>query len=208
MFISTSEYSVLESQLKQTFDACDETKKATLYVMQRESGFLFLALNKKYVEVRCNLTGRKVKKKFWNDETKEVAKKLLAQHHISKTGMYVMYFIIFGLLGAMVYSVYDGAQSNNKYKASFTSKTRIEKSKLLNQLGEGDLIKTGSFVYKIKRINKKQVVLYRGNKAVNPYGPIKEGQQYNTKEPIKINTELFWKQNAVNNELIMQILNK
>jgi hypothetical protein len=51
MLINVREYSVLEAPINQSFDGCKENSKATLYVMQRDTGFMFIPVKKKYAEV-------------------------------------------------------------------------------------------------------------------------------------------------------------
>ncbi len=222
MFISSSEYDVLETPINQTFERCKEGN-ATLYVMQRDSGFLFLlTLRKKYAEVRCNLTGKKIPKRKWNDQTKATATALLAQHKISKTGWCILYFLLAGLITFMTYVVYSEIESSNRYNATFVSKTDSEKNILLSKLGKGDLIKTTNFVYKIKSISKAHITLVKSSvvnspngEYVDPYILIDESKHaFNSESQISINPSAFWKHHMINRkseyggELIIQILNK
>ncbi len=62
MFISTKEYDALQQPITQTFKGCKDNSNATLFVMQRDTEFLFIPIKKKYAEVRCNLTGKKIPK--------------------------------------------------------------------------------------------------------------------------------------------------
>ena len=95
MFISAQEYDVLKVPIQQTFTGCKENSNATLFVRQRDTGVFLLTVKKKYTQVRCNLTGRVIKKRKWNEQTKAAAKELLAQHKVSKTGWYVLLFFLF-----------------------------------------------------------------------------------------------------------------
>ena len=222
MFISTQEYDVLQQPITQKFDKCKDNSDATLYVMQRDTGFLFIPIKKKYAEVRCNLTGKKIPKRKWNEQTKTAAKDLLAQHKISKTGWYILLFILFLTVGGFLYSIFSIVMSSPKFNNNFALKTAAEKNILLAKLGEGDLIKTTAFVYKIKSISKEQITVIKSSVANSAngehsdlYSPIDESKlKFNPAAPININPSAFWQQQTINpkseygGELIMQILDK
>ena len=217
MFVNVQEYAVLEKSINQNFDGCKENSNATLYVMQRDVRFLFMPVKKKYAEVRCNLTGKKIPKRKWNDQTKTAAKDLLAQHKISKTGWYILLFLLFAILSWFPYAIY-----NETINKPFNLKTATEKNLLLSELGEGDLIKTADFVYKIKSISKGHITVIKSSVAnspngeyVDPFIPIDESKHhFNSASEISINPKAFWQHHTVNQnsvfggELIYNILNK
>ncbi len=217
MFINVREYDVLQKPINQSFDGCKDNSKATLYVMQRDTGFLFIPIKKKYAEVRCDLTGRKIRKRKWNAQTKTAAKDLLAQHKVSKTGWYILLLILFGTVGMFLYSIYSIIMPS----PHFGLKTAAEKTVLLSKLGEGDLIKTTDFVYKIKSISKEHITVIKSSVAnspngeyVDPYIPIDESKHsFNSASEISINPNAFWERQTVQNgesvgELIFNILDK
>lgn len=222
MLINVQEYSVLEAPIHQSFDGCKENSSATLYVMQRDTGFLLLTVRKKYTEVRCNLTGRKIRKRKWNDQTKATAKELLTQHKISKTGWYIFLFLVLSVFTLLFYVIYSEFESSNRYNAAFSSKTDSEKNRLLSKLGEGDLIKTTDFLYKITNISKRNITVIKSSvanaqngKYSDPYSPINESKHsFNSKSQISVNPNAFWKYHTISQngeyggELIFQILNK
>jgi len=222
MIISTKEYDVLQQPIDQIFKGCKDNSNATLFVMQRDTRFLFIPIKKKYTEVRCNLTGKKIPKRKWNEQTKKAAKDLLAQHKVSKTGWYILMLILFITIGGFLYSIYSIVMSSPKFNNNFALKTATEKNILLAKLGEGDLIKTTDYVYKIQHISKKQVTVIKSTvansangKYSDPYSPIDESKlNFNKTTPININPSAFWEHQTINpkseygGELIMQILNK
>ena len=221
MFINVQEYSVLEKLISQTFDRCKENSKATLYVMQRDTGFLFIPVKKKYAEVRCNLTGRKIPKRKWDAQTKSAAKELLAQHKVSKTGLYILYFLLLFTVGMFLYSIFSIIMSSPRFNTTFGLKTATEKNILLSKLGKGDLIKTTNFVYKIKSISKEHITVVKSSvpnspngEYVDPYSPIDESKHsFNSESQISINPNAFWQRQTVQNgesvgELIFNILDK
>ena len=222
MFISTKEYDVLQQPITQIFKGCKDNSNATLFVMQRDTGFLFIPIEKKYAEVRCNLTGKKIPKRKWNEQTKKAAKDLLAQHKVSKTGWYILLFILFITVGGFLYSIYSIVMSSPKFNDNFALKTAAEKNILLAKLGEGDLIKTINYVYKIKSISKEKITVIKNavpnatnGEHSNPYSPIDESKlNFNKSAPININPSAFWEHQTINpkseygGEIIMQILDK
>jgi len=221
MFVSVQEYNVLETPIHQSFDGCKENSKATLYVMQRDTSFLFIPVKKKYVEVRCDLTGKKIGKRKWNAQTKTAAKELLAQHKVSKTGWYILLFLLLSTVGMFLYSIFSILMSSPRFNTTFGLKTATEKNILLSKLGEGDLIKTTNFVYKIKSISKEHITVVKSSVAnspngeyVDPYIPIDESKHsFNSASEISINPSAFWQRQTVQNgesvgELIFNILDK
>ncbi len=220
MFVSVQEYSVLETPIHQIFNVCKEGS-ATLFVRQRDVRFFFLPVRKKYAEVRCNLTGKKIRKRKWNAQTKSAAKELLAQHKVSKTGLYILYFLVLFTVGMFLYSIFSILMSSPKFNTTFGLKTATEKNILLSKLGEGDLIKTTNFVYKIKSISKEHITVVKSSVAnstngeyVDPYSPINESKHsFNSASEISINPSAFWERQTVQNgesagELIFNILDK
>jgi hypothetical protein len=222
MLINVREYSVLEAPINQSFDGCKENSKATLYVMQRDTGFMFIPVKKKYAEVRCDLTGKKIRKRKWNDQTKTAVKDLLAQHKVSKTGWYILLFLLLSTVGMFLYSIFSIIMSSPRFNTTFGLKTATEKTELLSKLGEGDLIKTTDFVYKITSISKDHITVIKSSVAnasngeyVDPYSPIDENKHsFNSESEININPNAFWQQHSVNpnsdygGELIFNILDK
>ncbi|GEM_PF-6460598 len=222
MFINVQEYDVLQTPINQIFEGCKEISKATLYVMQRDTSFLFIPVKKKYAEVRCDLTGKKIQKRKWNEQTKTAAKELLAQHKVSKTGWYILLFLALSAVGMFLYAIFSIIMSSPRFNTTFALKTATEKNILLSKLGEGDLIKTTDFVYKIKSISKEHITVVKSSVAnspngeyVDPYNPIDESKHsFNSKSEISINPNAFWQQHSVNpnseygGELIFNILDK
>jgi len=222
MFISVQEYDVLQKPITQTFDGCKDKSKATLYVTQRDTGFLFIPVKKKYAEVRCDITGKKNRKRKWNEQTKTAAKDLLAQHKVSKTGWYILLFLVLSTVGMFLYSIFSIIMSSPRFNTTFSLKTADEKNILLSKLGEGDFIKTTDFVYKIKNISKEHITVIKSSVAnasngeyVDPSSPIDESKHsFDSESQIIINPNAFWKQHTINpkseygGELIMQILDK
>jgi len=222
MFINVQEYDVLQKPINQSFNGCKENSKATLYVMQRDTGFLFIPVKKKYVEVRCDLTGKKIGKRKWNDQTKTAAKDLLAQHKVSKIGWYILLFLVLSTVGMFLYSIFSILMSSPRFNTTFGLKTATEKTVLLSKLGEGDLIKTTDFVYKIKSISKDHITVIKSSVAnapngeyVDPYSSIDESKHtFNSESQINIDPNAFWKHQSVNlnseygGELIFNILDK
>jgi len=222
MLINIQEYSVLEAPINQIFDGCKEKSKATLYVMQRDVKFFFMPVRKKYAEVRCNLTGKKIPKRKWNAQTKTAAKDLLAQHKISKIGLYILYFLLLSTVGMFLYSIFYIIMSSPRFNTTFGLKTATEKNILLSKLGKGDLLKTTDYVYKIQHISKEQITVIKSSVSnspngeySDPYSPIDESKHsFNSESQISINPSAFWQRQTINpnseygGELIMQILNK
>jgi len=113
MFITKSEYDVLKTSINQTFNDCKENSTATLYVKQKDVTS-FITIEKKYAEVRCDLTGKIIKKRKWNNETKAAAISLLAQHKISKKGWYILMLIMMIPVSGLIYTMYDMVSSSNR----------------------------------------------------------------------------------------------
>jgi len=211
MFITRSEYDVLKKPINQTFKSCKENSSATLYVRQRDVQS-FITIEKKYAQVRCDLTGKIIKKRKWNEETKAAAVALLATHKTSKKGWYILMLVMAIPVSVLVYTIYDMVSSSNNYKDSYISKTYDEKNRLLLELEKGDYVKTYDFVYKIEAIDKNHITFLKGNKPVkNAFTPIDENQTFKG-NPIKIKKANFYNQPMIDNNdrrsIICEILNK
>jgi len=213
MYAGSSEYDVLSIPINQTFKSCKENSNATLYVKQRDTGMLFLiTLSRKYAQVRCNLTGKIIKKSKWNDETKAAAVSLLAEHKISKTGWYIFGLVMMIPISVLFYTMYGMISSSNNYEDSFISKTHEEQNHLLLELDKGDYVKTYDFVYKIETIDRNYITLLKSNKPVkNAFTPINENQTFD-ENPIKIKKANFYSQRMIHSgnsrTIICKILNK
>ncbi len=96
--------------------------------------------------------------------------------------------------------------SSPKFNNNFALKTAAEKNILLAKLGEGDLIKTINYVYKIKSISKEKITIIKNavpndtnGEHSNPYSPIDESNlNFNKSAPININPSAFWEHQTIN----------
>lgn len=214
MFIRTEEYDVLQKSIGQTFNVCDATSGATLFVKQRDVRILFLKLSKKFAQVRCNSTGSVLKQRQWNEQTKTDAQNLLAQHNLSKAGWYIIGFILVALPIAIIMGVSKESSDAQDLNASFSFQEDAEKKRLLTTLGEGDYIVTAAFIYKIKSFNKNSITVYKGNAVENVLAPIVPEQEFDTTTAIKLNKKAFYNRITVSTgdefggDMIFNILDK
>ncbi len=212
MFINVEEYDVLQSPIAQSFEGCEGQSKATLFVRQRDTSVLFLKLKKKHAQVRCDLTGKVIKKSLWDAQTKAASIDLLAQHKVSKTGWYVMLLLLIGIPVAMVIGLSSEMKASKKLNESFSFQTDIEKKRILSTLGEGDFIKTHKSIYKIKNIDADNIILYKGGSVQNILDPINPEEKFDTSKEIKLNKDAFWKRITVSTkgefggDMIVEIL--
>lgn len=191
MFIRSEEYDVLSKSIEQTFNDCDPTSGATLFVKQRDVRLLFLKLSKKFAQVRCNSTGRVLKQRHWNEQTKIDAENLLAQHKVSKAGWYIIGFILVALPIAIIMGVSKQSSDAQDLNDSFSFQEDAEKKRLVSTLGEGDYFMTSSYVYKIKRITDTSIIVYKGNAVTNILEPIAPQQEIDTTNEITLNKKAF-----------------
>ncbi len=152
---------------------------STLYITRLDIIiFIAVRLPLKEANVRCNETGKTISKKYWNEETYKEAKKLLAQHKTLKIGYLLFSIICLAIIAGIFYTVRGDLNSSKSYQNSFIAKNKEEQSKLLNKLGQGDLLLISNTIYRIKSSDNQKVVLEKNNsilpEKINSFNPIDE----------------------------------
>ncbi|HBK70731.1 MAG TPA: hypothetical protein DDZ39_03565 [Flavobacteriaceae bacterium] len=200
---------VLKKTLQQKFDQCDE---ATLVVGQRdlvEGRFLFIALNVKTITVKCYATGKKIHKRYWNEQTKAEADELSNQFKVSRTGWNIMYsFIAVGII--VLFSIlYYVMETKKQHLESYMGKTEEEQKDIRKKLNSGDLLMTTTgVVYIIESLNDTIMKVTKSNIYVPTSDlskPINENvyskSSFDTNTIIEINKTSFVKSGMINKNL-------
>ena len=149
----------LHKSIQQKFNNCND---ATLFVESFDllgGKGIFYKLNIKKATVRCNETYKIIRKKHWNQQTKNSALELKKQLKITKGGWYFMGILFLVGLFSGVYGMYQGTIQTKVYKENYISKTREEKQLLRANLNKEDLIRTLHKVYKIVKVDKQTLTL-------------------------------------------------
>lgn len=97
------QYDVTQKELNQKFDKCTDAG-STLYVSRLDMVcFFFLRIGNLKFLVKCNETGKVIRKKHWNDETHAVVKQLKEEHKPSRLGCFILIALNVLIFGILIY---------------------------------------------------------------------------------------------------------
>ncbi len=157
------QYDVLEKEIKQSFDKCGDAG-ATVFVRRRDI-YLWVIVNyaTKMAVVRCNKTGKRIRKKHWNEETKLEAEQLLSEHKTPVLGKYIFFSFLAIITAVLIFAIMQQISQTKDYNASFIAKTDTDKTAILSQLDRNDLIFIADAIYKIEAIGGDSIIISESN---------------------------------------------
>lgn len=171
------EYDVLEKEISQSFDKC-KNSGATLFVRRRDV-FLWIVVKyaTKMAVIRCNATGKRIRKKHWNEETKAEAEQLLSEHKAPVLGKYIFFTFLAIITTVLIVSIMQQISQTKDYNASFIAKPEADKKAILSQLDSNDLIFINDAIYRIETIGDDSIIISKSNiPLTGEMGPYKEIQ--------------------------------